>query len=271
MLFKNTKIANKMKQYLLLILPLLTNYLHAQEYSSQAELITDRPDATESPNVMSKGFLQIETGSFYEEFKYGNVKEKAFTYNTSLIRYGLLDNLELRLGWDFQEITNEIDGAELPDIQSGFTPLLIGAKVGIAEENGILPQIGLLGHLYLPLSAGQDYRPETTGVDFRFAFDHSLNDRSGIAYNLGAQWGDDSPEAAYVYTVVYGISLTNKLGAYAELYGDFPEDSIANHYWDAGFTYLVNKDFQLDATIGSGIDNAQRILLSAGFSYRIRN
>ena len=271
MLFKNTKIGNKMKQYLFIILPLLTNYLYAQEYSYPEELITDRPDATESPSVMSKGFLQIETGSFYEEFDYGDVKEKAFTFNTTLLRYGLLENLELRLGWDFQEITTQINGAELPDIQSGFTPLLVGAKVGITEENGILPKIGLLGHLYLPLAAGQDYRPETTGVDFRFAFDHTLNERSSIAYNLGAQWGDDSSEAAYIYTLVYGISLTNKLGAYAELYGDLPENSTANHYWDAGFTYLVNGDFQLDATVGSGIDNEQRILLSAGFSYRIKN
>jgi len=54
-----------------------------------------------------------------------------------------------------------------------------------------------------------------------------------------------------------------------EVYGDFPEDSRANHLWDAGVTYLLSPDFQLDATVGSSFTEGQDILLSTGFSYRI--
>ncbi|WGK65722.1 transporter [Croceiramulus getboli] len=259
------------KHKLLLGLLIYGSFAWAQQESTAVEpLITDRPDATEAPNLVQRGFLQIETGTFYEEFENGPVTQKAWTLNTMLLRYGLLDNLELRLGWDFQEIRTEIAGTELDNIQSGLQPLLVGAKIGIADRNGFWPQIGLLGHVYLPLSAGQDFRPETTGVDFRFSFDHSLSERSGIAYNIGMQWRDDSPEAAYVYTLAYGYGLTERLGLYAEIYGDLPEDSSPNHSWDAGLTYLVNPDLQLDATIGSGITTDQELLLSAGFSYRIR-
>jgi hypothetical protein len=142
-------------------------------------------------------------------------------------------------------------------------------KVEVTEEKGLLPEIGLLGHLYLPFSAATDYRPETTGVDFRFSFAHTLSEKSSLAYNLGAQWVDDSPEAAYVYTLVYGYSVSSKIGLYAELYGDLPEDNRANHLWDAGVTYLISPSFQLDATIGSSITEGQDILLSAGVSFRI--
>lgn len=260
-----------MKQIYTLLLSVLTSfYAFAQDDFASQPLVTDRPDATESPNLVGKGFLQIETGGYYEELENGNRIDKSWTYNTTLLRYGLLENLELRLGWDFREVKSEINGTQLNDVQSGFTPLLVGAKVGIASENGLLPQIGLLGHIYLPLSAGADFRPETTGVDFRFSFGHTINDRSGIAYNIGAQWGDDSPEAAYIYTLSYGYSLTQKLGAYVEVYGDLPEDSGANHSWDAGLVYLLNTDLQLDATVGSGFNTDQNILLSAGLSYRIR-
>ncbi len=241
----------------------------AQEEPPLEPLITDRPDATESPTAVPKGFLQVETGGFYESFEKNNIKTEMFTYNTTLVRYGLLNNLELRLGWDFVEGQTKVNGTALDNVTSGFNPLLLGFKTTIVQENGCMPEIGFLGHLYLPFTAGSDYRPETTGVDFRFSFANTLSDKSSIAYNLGAAWRDDSPEAAYLYTVAYGYAITDKLGAYAELYGDFPENSKANHLWDAGLTYLVSNDVQLDATVGSSITKGQDLLISAGVSFRI--
>ncbi|WP_299437706.1 transporter [uncultured Aquimarina sp.] len=247
------------------------NSIFSQETNKPGTLVTDRPDQTESPTVVPKGYLQIETGAFYEDAGEDAFKQKTTTFNTTLLRYGLLDNLELRIGWDFAETKTEINGTELDDVESGLSPLLLGAKIAITEEKGWLPEIGLLGHLYLPFTAGKDFRPENTGVDFRFSFAHTLSEKSSFSYNLGAAWGDDSPEAAYVYTIVYGYSITDSLGIYAELYGDFPEDSSANHLWDAGFTYLLSDSIQLDATVGSGITEGQNLLLSAGISVRLPN
>ena len=242
---------------------------HSQEVEPTLEMITDRPDATESANTVPAKHLQIETGAFYESFEESNIKEEVYGYNTTLVRYGILDNLELRMGWNFEEGHTTINSLKMEDITSGFSPLLLGVKVEIAEEKGWRPDIGILGHLYLPFLASSDYRPETTGVDFRFAFGHSLSEKSGISYNLGAQWGDDSSEAAYVYTFAYGYSLTDKLGVYAEVYGDMPEDSMANHFWDIGLTYLLMNNLQLDATLGRSITDGQDILLSVGASFRI--
>ncbi len=237
-------------------------------------LITDRPDATESPNTVGQGVIQIETGGFYTSFEdmiEGNtVKEEVLGYNTTLVRIGVLDNVELRLGWNFEEGRTTVNGTRLMDVTSGFSPLLAGAKINITQENGWLPTIGLLGHLYLPVSAGEDYKPDTTGADFRFSFAHTLSENSSLSYNLGAQWGDDSPEVAYVYTLSYGLSISDRFGLYAELYGDLPENNSANHFWDAGVTYLVCADLQLDATVGTSITEGQDLLLSAGFSYRFK-
>ena len=254
---------NKPLQILLLF---ITFSAASQEIDESLDaLITDRPDATESPNTVPVGYIQVETGAFYESFKDNNIKNETYTYNTTLVRLGLLTNLEFRLGWDFAE--NKTSNTNM--VLSGFNPLLLGTKIAIAQEKGGFPEIGLLGHLYLPFIASNDYKPETTGVDFRFAFAHTLSEKSSLSYNLGAQWGDDSPEAAYIYTISYGLSITEKLSAYAELYGDLPENNKANHYWDAGLTYLISNNFQLDATIGSGITEGQDILLSGGVSFRV--
>ena len=253
-----------------MLLLTITLYSGWSQENETPEMITDRPDATEAPNVVPHKYLQVETGGFYTSFENdAGAKIEVIGYNTTLLRFGLLKNLELRLGWNFEEAQFSFNGMQFDNVASGFSPLLAGVKVAIAEEKGALPQIGLIGHLMLPFTASTDFRPETTGADFRFAFAHTLSERSSLSYNLGAQWGSDSSEIAYIYTLSYGLSITNALGAYAEIYGDFPEDSRANHLWDAGLTYLVSPNVQLDATVGTGFTEGQDILLSAGISFRI--
>jgi hypothetical protein len=252
-----------------MILLFSINVFAQEEQQTLESLITDRPDQTESPNAMPKGFLQVETGAGFETFEDSNIKTEDFTLNTTLIRYGLLDNLELRLGWDFVEGKTKLNGNTLNNVASGFSPLLFGFKTGITKEKGVFPEIGFLGHLSLPFTASTDYKPETTGVDFRFSFAHTLSEKSGLAYNLGAAWGNDSPEAAYVYTLVYGYSITEKLGTYMELYGDFPEGNKANHLWDAGFTYLISDNFQLDISGGTSITKGQDVMIGTGISFRL--
>jgi len=270
-MYKPTKtMTKKMKRLFCIALLSWTASIFAQDYSDTSDtLITDRPDATEASSTVGAGVLQLETGGFYTSFEENDFKEEVLGYNTTLLRYGILENMELRLGWNFEETRFKAGGQELENVLSGFSPLLAGVKVDIAEEKGARPEIALIGHLFLPLSASTDYRPETTGADFRFALSHSLSEKSSLGYNVGAQWGGDSPEIGYIYTLSYGYSITDTFGCYIEVYGDFPEDSKANHFWDAGITYVVNPDFQLDATVGSGITEGQDLLLSAGFSYRI--
>lgn len=240
------------------------------EYETSDVIVTDRPDATEASSTVGKGTLQIETGGLYESFEANSIQSENYTYNTTLVRYGILDNLELRLGWDFVEGITKVNGNKLNDITSGWSPLLMGVKIDISEENGAMPEIAIIGHVFPVFSASQDYRPETTGVDFRFSLSHTLCEKSSLGYNIGAQWGNDSPEAAAIYTIAYGYSITNTFGMYAELYGDLPEDSSANHYWDAGFTYLVCNDLQLDTYIGTSITKGQDLLVGLGLSYRIK-
>lgn len=253
------------------ILTLLFTGFQVLAQEETPEMITDRPDATESPTPVPKGFLQLETGAYYNSFEENTIKTETVGYNTSLFRYGLLDNFELRLGVNFEETRFSINDVESDDVASGFSPLLFGFKIAVLEEKGWVPEIGILGHLYLPFTSGEDYKPETTGADFRFSFAHILSEKSSIGYNLGAQWGNDSRELAYVYTLSYGYSVSKKIGVYAEVYGDLPENSQANHFWDAGLTYSIKPNIQLDATIGKSITEGQDLLLSTGVSVRLPN
>ena len=240
---------------------ILVNSQEEDKKQDYGTISTDRPDQTEASSVVPKKFLQIETGAFYEELQ--NVKST--TYNTTLLRYGLLDNLELRLGFDNTSIKVNSN-----TIASGFSPLLLGVKIGITEEKGALPEIAFIGHVNMPFFASNDFDTKSTGTDFRFSLSHTLNERSSLGYNIGMAWDGDVTTASYIYTIAYGYSISDKVGAYLELYGDIPENSSFNHLWDAGLTYLVSDNIQLDVSGGIGITNVvQDLFLSAGISIRI--
>ena len=80
---------------LLLIALTLAPIILAQ--TSPPDLVTDRPDQTESSITVPFKSLQIETG-FIKEKQGENTN---LAYNTTLLRYGLLENLELRLGLEY--------------------------------------------------------------------------------------------------------------------------------------------------------------------------
>jgi hypothetical protein len=264
----------------------------AQQNSDEASLaqsedhgiITDRPDATESPNTVEPGYVQIETGGYYTLYEAEGIKSESYGYNTTLARIGLLENMELRLGVNYENnhVTTTMGEASVKTDFKSFSPVLAGIKINLFEGKSFRggpgkTDFGFLGHLYLPFttstpedmgSGGAEGMPQTTGADFRFSVGHELSDRSGLAYNLGGQWAGDGSGMAFVYTLAYGYSLSERVGAYVELYGDAPELSSANHYWDAGFTYLAGWNLQYDLTFGRSITDGQDLLLSAGLSYK---
>lgn len=230
------------------------------------EIITDRPDETEAPFLVPIHFLQVETGFSFSYFDKSVPENKQFTYNTTLIRYGLLNNLELRLGTDYKK--NLFDES-LKDQTQGLMPLLLGAKIHIADEKGGIPQMGFIGHLRLPFAASKETKTSTTGVDFRFAFTHTISDKADLSYNLGAKWHNDANEAVYLYTVAYGQDLTKNFAGFVEIYGDLPESNGAEHYWDAGFTYLICNNLQADIFFGTGLNAAQKYMVGGGISFII--
>ncbi len=242
--------------------------LHGQ--SQTPPLVTDRPDQTESSSTVPKHFLQIETGFILENNTTDLMRDKSFAYNTTLSRYGLLDNFELRLGLDF--LGNQITTKRTDYTQNttSFSPLYAGFKVKVVEESGLRPEIAFLGALVLPFTASSDYKPSYSAANMRFAFEHTLSDRFSLGYNLGAEWDGETAVPDYFYSVAIGYELSGNLGAFIESFGSIPEAGTAQHQLDAGFTYLISPNFQLDISGGIGLNKeAPDNFVSIGLSYRI--
>ena len=253
-----------MRKLLLFLINGLLLSLFATAQENPPELITDRPDQTESSAIVPLKSLQIETGFVMEQITSGNITMNSYTYNTTLLRYGLLENFELRMGLEYL-------GNNTPDDSpSGLGPLYTGFKAKIMNENGWKPGVAFLAGLNLPFTASDYYAPENTAAGMRFAFSHTLSEKLSLGYNLGAEWDGTSASPGFFYSLALGIGLTERLGIFAESFGTIPESGVAEHMLDAGVTFLVISNLQFDVSGGVGLnEQSPDHFVSFGLSYRL--
>lgn len=250
-----------MARYLTLILIHLlgTMALRGQPLSPIA---TDRPDQTECPFIVPKGYFQAENGFVYEKT---DANSHAAAYPSVLWKYGISDNFEVRL------ITELVSEKAASDTKTGLMPITVGFKVKIFEEKGILPKTSFIGHLTVPTLASKAFSADFYAPSFRFTMQHTLSDRFTLAYNLGAEWDGTTPETTLIYTVTTGCGITKKLGVYVELYGFALQNQSADHRFDGGLTYLVSNNVMMDVSGGCGLShNAPNYFVGLGLSYRFK-
>jgi len=263
-------------------------FLSLFSFSTLAQIETDRPDFTESPNVVPAGALQIETGFVYEKDKehYCGLFEETHTnktLNTTLVRYGISDKLELRLNWNFvnnKGLRSRIPfglGSPCPDysselkivdsnyIKQGLEPLFVGFKTNLYKNERL--SLGFMGHIYLPFGASSDFELEHYTPEFLIPLSINLTDKFGIAMQWSMAWDGETgrSETGYTFSLSYGIS--DKLSAYVEPYGSIVENDGEDHRINGGFTYLINDKFQVDLTGGRGLSShAPDGFISCGLS-----
>ncbi len=257
-----------MKKIILLFL-LSAFTLQSWAQTMTVPIQTDRPDQTESPSTVPAGHWQVELGGYFQSDKVGNINADVISTPNILTKYGISDNFEFRLITELSSQGFRNDGAV--DYTTGLTPVIVGMKVNILKENRkkFIPKLSLIGHLGLAGAASEKFQTKNMFPQFRFLMQHTLTDKTALSYNIGAELYGNSPELTGIYTLALARDLGNGFGAFAELYGYFPEHSDWDHRFDAGVTYLVNRNIQLDASGGFGItENAPDYFISAGVSFR---
>lgn len=197
------------------------------------DLVTDRPDQTESTATVPQGWVQTELG-----IGAADMSDEAAT---GLVRIGLSERVELRLGLDEADPSNDFS---------------LGAKMRLAAEQGAQPAVSVIVAA-TRRGAGSKLRPS-----FRFAFANALNDRLTLAYNAGIAWdeavGSGGLTSRLLWTASLGIAGTDDVGFFVEAFGDSalsasgaPENAL-----DGGVTWKVRPNFQLDIFAGAGASDA---------------
>lgn len=237
------------------------------------DLVTDRPDQTESAEVVQPGRVQFESGWTFVRDNHADTSVRHHQFPSTVLRIGIAPRLELRVGMDGWNWRRE-SGLS----RSGFGDLNLGAKLLLWKERGPRPQVALLGSAVIP-SGESGFSREKVDPEIRAALAHTLSERLSLGYNIDvarvSEQGEDGDAVSgteFLYTATLGLGIGPRSGVFAEFFGSLPlsQSGEAAHAFDAGFTLLLAANVQLDISGGFAISAASEDwFVGGGLSVRL--
>ena len=214
-----------------------------------AELITDRPDRTESAYAVPSGSVQVEIGYLYQK-NLGAPFESVKTPGM-LLRFGMPGESEVRIEAQ-RELAREHPLVALEPVPAvATTTVSVGGKVVLLTES--TSPVQLAAFLTGGVVMTADYFDEESElVGGRLAVSRAVSEFLEVSANAGAEYEFDSGTLTPFYTLSAGMDFTPEIGGFVELFGEFAGDSGVEsmHAWNAGVTYLVHPNLQLDIAGG---------------------
>ena len=223
------------KSILLFAILMMMGICQAQE--EDFSFPTDRPG-----NVWGTEVLPFHTVSWENGFSYERSQgDRTIALPSTIVRYGIFENVELRVGTDFQLF-------EEPPYETklfGLTPLTIGTKIHCYDGNEILPSIGVLAQLQSPHVGSADLLPDHLAPAMYLIFENDINDWFAICYDAGLEWDGVTATPTTFLGLTLSFCLTDDLGTYVETFNYLHPDG--NQYMtEIGFTFSPMPRLQLD-------------------------
>ena len=212
-----------------------------------AQMITDRPDQTESSSTIPRGSFQVEAGLLFGDLN--NKAQRLYLLPTTLFRYGLTRGIELRLG---ENLVNYNSESSLEN-RFGFSDLEFGAKFQILRREDINTEIAFISHAVFP-TGSEGLSTDKYGTINKLALSHELNSFLGLGYNVGYN-NFGYGKGMFTYSMALGAGFNEKFGAYLEFYGESSELTGFLVNFDSGITYLVQDRLQLDFSFALGLNH----------------
>ncbi len=236
-------------------------------------IIADRPDFTNSPNVLPIGFIQIESGIYYSNEKFDKytpeLKISRTGILTTLVRIGVSELFELRFGGEYLIETMALGNINAN--HSGLNAVMVGTKFQFLSSGKSFADAALLLDVNLPLGSSH-FRPENLEPKLYFSLSHDIWGPFSATCNLGTQYQSIIEKYLNFYSLSGGIEINDKIGAFIEHYGLFRNNIFPKFFLGVGFNYLNKSNFIFDLSIGREITPETNFwLFSAGFSMRFPN
>jgi hypothetical protein len=229
------------------------------EEAEEEEIVTDRDSFTPATSTVKRGRVVFE--SAYSFIDNDGVPE-THSFPESVIRFGTTDNLELRIGWNYEiggsgnPVSGNASGHREPDAAlEEESTLLYGAKYFLTRQCGWTPESSWLVHGFTPTGGeSNDSRLATTHV-----FGWRLPNKSFI--DFGNRFGTSSHEGddfnVWSPSTVIKIPVGSRWKAHAEYFGIFSdgrEEETVQHFFSPGAHFLATPDFEIGLRVGWGLN-----------------
>jgi len=248
---------------LALLLVLMPRLAAAGECPSpSSEIATDRPDVTNSSQVVPLGSLQGENGINST----GNGSEKTIDGTNSRLRLGVAPCFEILV--DLPDYVGGFRGAA----DSGFTNVVPAIKYQLSS----LPEswnLSVTAGAGLPTGATRIAGP---GVQpyLQFPWSHELGNGWGTSGMFTAFFFPSNPlnNQTTEATFVIEKKISERVSLFAEYVGDFPSRGSNVELFNMGGEYLLSRTQQVDFHIAFGLNrNSPDYIVGVGYSWRLDN
>ena len=246
------------------------------EETGQDDLINaDRPGLADGSSVIGPKRLQVETG-FQEEFRHDVTSHEHTIFFPTLLRVGIDSHWEARIeGNTFVRTTTF---ADVTNQSSGFAPVSLGIKYQICDIKGRHElSVGTIARVFPAWGSG-DFRSQHVTGDVRLVADWNFAPRLKLALNPNVGVGRYEDDQGRVFTAgLFAGTLnylpTKKLNPFLDLGVQSPEQSNGKPaaIFDGGVAYIVGRDVQLDASIGTGVHGTTTPHPFIGFGISFRS
>ncbi|MBE0493299.1 MAG: transporter [Thiomicrospira sp.] len=217
-------------------------------------VVADRPGFSTGTHTLAPGQLNVELG--YQADMWNSTT--AHTLPLLNLRTGLTHDLELGIGWaGYQTIKSD-------STQSDVTLALKKRMITSADYN-----LSALAQLDLPTGDNSDNLSETRMLG-GLLWDKALQSDWGLfgVLQLESDYRKDARELNLQAAVGTSFTHSGQVGSYVEVYADAPltysGDTVL--ILNAGLTYLLNANTQLDVYIGGGLENSDTDFIGFGYA-----
>lgn len=248
----------------------------AREEGTEEPLETDRDSFTPATKTVGSGRWILE--SAYSFLDNRGVKE-THSFPELLVRYGLTERLELRLGWNYEVggAGNEVSGVDVggDDFASQGTLVresrfLYGFKYQVSEQQGWRPQSAVTLQGFSPTTG----RANDSSFLGTYVFGWVLPNRWKLdgSFRYGTASEDHDHFHTWAPSVVLKKGLGSKVNLHAEYFSVFSsgkDQDFALHYFSPGAHYLITPNLEVGVRLGWGLnDQSARFFTNVGFGWR---
>lgn len=233
--------------FCVLAMPLLAQPAGVERGGSEmGELVTDRPDFTESSEVVGRDVAQWEMGSVLEFDRAAGTR--TLSLGTPLLRWGVSKRIEMRIAGD-GHITEFSHGQK----QRGFGDTEFGLKVKFHDESKWLPAMAVIPFLGMP-SGAAPFSGGTMSPGMKFVLAKDVPLGFGVSSNLNVAkvTGDGTTFLQKAVTLSVGHDLVAGISGFWEAFSFAPFDKGTGPAWvyDMGLTRMIGPNAQWDVTWG---------------------
>ena len=232
---------------------------------TQDNVSADRPGMSTGTDIVPRLRFQVETG-------FSLLKDhdtRTWGWNNTLLRFGVLPWMELRAESNLVQEELRLNGLRQENV-FGLEPFVVGTKIRIWEGEGLLPAVGLLLNVSLPLSS-QAFRPDYPAPGLTFLAEQNITDKLCIGWNLGCIYDGHVSDPVGYAALCVSYGFTGRFGAFAETNNYFQKGASPQYLIEYGLTWHPGKNVQLDlySDLNAGAFR-QYFSIGAGLTWLIR-